>query len=110
MNTDVVGKYIRLREENADIDEQIKALEVIILSQYRNDDRIKIFAGRKTITLSDSIFEKLESAGVITTVMETRKKKLEEFDVEVQRLILGNPDNYTEKISKESIRINNEKA
>jgi len=34
---------------------------------------------------------------------------LEEFDVDIQKMILENPNNYTEKVSKESIRIVKEK-
>lgn len=106
---DVVAKYIELKAQNKEIDEQLSALETVILEEHRNDQRIKIYAGRKTVTIKEETYEKLESVGVDTDVVEKRKKKIEEFDVDVQTIIMSNPQNVDIKYSKESIRIAKEK-
>lgn len=103
--SDIVTKYIELKKMVKDVEEQIAALETIILSEHRDDDRIIITSGRKTITLTDDAYARLEQIGILTTVTETRKKDIKEFDIDVQTIILHNKDNYTEKNWKESIRI-----
>ena len=104
---DLVAELIKLKRESKNIEERIGALETLVFStpSLKQDDRIKIVAGRKTITLTDQCYESLKVAGVETEVVETRKKKLDEFDIEVQNAILKNKENYVEKITKESIRI-----
>lgn len=102
---DVVQEFIELKEELKAKEERLSALEAVILSEHREDERITIVAGRKTLTINADTYENLKSVGISTVVVEERNKKLEEFDVDIQKLILDNPDNYTEKTSKESIRI-----
>ena len=104
---DLVAELIKLKRESKNIEERIGALETLVFSNpsLKQDDRIKVVAGRKTITLTDQCYESLKVAGVETEVVETRKKKLDEFDIEVQNAILKNKENYVEKITKESIRI-----
>lgn len=104
---DTVAKYVELRKEKDAIDEQLKALENLILLEHRDDDRIKIYAGRKTYVLKEKTYEILERIGIETTVVKL--KELKDFDSETQKLILSNPENYEVKTSKESIRINNKK-
>jgi hypothetical protein len=102
---DVVAMWIELKKQSKDIEEKLKALETVILNEYRDDERIKVVSGRKTTILSDEAYEKLSQLGITTEVTEVRKKKLEEFDIDVQNILLNNPKNYTEKITKESLRI-----
>lgn len=102
---DVVGAYIQLKEIESHNKERLSALETLILANFRNDKRITIVAPRKTIIVKDEVYENLESVGISTTVVEERRKKLEEFDIEIQNSILNNEENYTLKLSKESIRI-----
>ena len=104
---DLVGEFVKLKKLNKELDEKLSALELLIFSNtdLKKDERIKITAGRKSITLTDECYEILEIAGVETEILEKRKKKLEEFDISVQEKILSEPSNYVEKISKESIRI-----
>jgi hypothetical protein len=102
---DIVAEYIELKKKYKEIDEKLSALETLIFAEHRNDDRIKITAGRKSYTLTDECYEALEVAGLEVEVVETRKKKLDEFDIGVQKSILENPKNYVEKITKESIRL-----
>ncbi len=102
---DIVGQYIELREQAKEIDEKVKALELVILDSYRDDNRIKIFAGRKSYIIKPSTYETLSAVGIETEVVERRLKKLEEFDIDVQKSILNNKENYEEKITKESVRI-----
>ena len=47
---DVVGRYLELRKQKSEIEEQLVALETLILQNHRDDERIKTDAGRKTIT------------------------------------------------------------
>jgi hypothetical protein len=102
---DYVADFISLKEQYKEIEEKLKALELVILNDYRDDDRIKIVAPRKTITIKDETYEKLETAGIETTVTEVRKKKFEEFDIDVQNILNGNEKNFDIKYSKESIRV-----
>lgn len=102
---DYVGEYITLKKQLKEIQEKLSSLELFILEEHRDDDRITISAPRKTITLKDEVYERLEKVGVETNVVETRKKKLEEFDVDVRSIIENNPENFSIKLSKESIRV-----
>lgn len=104
---DLVGEFVKLKKMSKELEEKMSALELLIFSNpdLRKDERIKITAGRKSITLKDECYEILEIAGVETEIIEKRKKKLEEFDIAVQEKILSEPSNYVEKITKESIRI-----
>lgn len=103
---DYVGKFIQLKEQQADIKEQLLALENIIFSkdEYRNDNRIKISKGRETIVIKEDTYDRLQSIGIDVTI--PRFKELKEFDAEVRDMILSNENNYETKVSKESIRIN----
>ncbi len=103
---DVVQEYIDLKTDIKTSSEKLAALETVILKDHREDERIKIVAPRKTIVINADTYENLKSVGVQTQVTETRNKVLKEFDIEIQKLILENEDNFTEKLSKESIRIN----
>jgi hypothetical protein len=104
---DIVGTYVETKKQIKALEERLAALEVVLLNDesFRNDERIKVSAGRKTITITDECYELLESVGEETYVIEKRRKKLEEFDVDVQKIITNNPLNFTEKLSKESVRI-----
>lgn len=102
---DFVELWIELKKQSKEVDEKLKALETLILTEYRDDERIKVVSGRKSITINDEAYSKLSEMGIDVEVTEVRKKKLEEFDIEVQRILLNNPKNYTEKITKESLRI-----
>lgn len=105
MATDYVGEFIALKEQKKELDEKLKALELVILNEHRDDDRIKIISPRKTMTLKESVYEKLEQIGITPYVTEQRPKKLEELDVDVQEVLMDNEDNFTIKYSKESIRV-----
>jgi hypothetical protein len=102
---DIVAEYVDLKKKSKEIDERLSALETLIFAEHRDDERIKIVSGRKTITLTDECYEALQVAGLEVEVVETRKKKLDEFDIAIQKSILENPKNFTEKVSKESIRV-----
>lgn len=101
---DYVGDYISLKENAKKLDEQIGALEVLILANHRDDERIRI-SRKSTIVINEEAYRSLESVGISTKITETRPKKIGEFDKEIQELILKNPDNYEETFSKEWIRI-----
>lgn len=103
--TDVVKEFIELKEKMDKDKERLSALDTIILAEHRDDPRIKISSGRKTFSINADTYDNLKAVGVITTVTEVRNKNLEEFDVDIQKMILENPNNYTEKVSKESIRV-----
>lgn len=105
MEKDYVGEYIHLKQQLKEIEEKLKAYEMFILEENRDDERITIVAPRKTITLTDDVYARLESLGLETDVVEKRKKKLEEFDIDVQAIIKDNPENFSIKLSKESIRV-----
>lgn len=104
-NKDIVGRYIEVKQDIKAKETEMAALELLVLSEHRDDPRIKIVAGRKSITLTEAGYEIIRMLGVTTTVTETRNKKLEEFDVEIQESIVQNPDNVEIKTSKESVRI-----
>ena len=87
----------------------MSALDTLILAEHRDDPRIKIVSGRKSLSINADTYDNLKAVGVVTTVTEVRNKNLEEFDVDIQEMILDNPSNYTEKVSKESIRVVKEK-
>lgn len=106
---DIVELYIQARREKKEIEARISALETLILAERPDDDRIKIYAGRKSYEIKDETYQNLEAVGIKTTVVETRRLKLKEFPEEIQKNILSNPDNYIETTSKESIRIRKEK-
>ncbi len=106
---DVVKEFIELKEKMKKDQEMLSALDTIILAEHREDPRIKIIAGRKSLSINADTYDNLKAVGVVTTVTEVRNKNLEEFDVDIQKMILENPNNYTEKVSKESIRIVKEK-
>lgn len=107
LDVDIVGEYVETKKQIKTLEERLAALEVVLLNNedFRKDERVKISSGRRTITITDECYDLLATVGEETYVVEKRRKKLEEFDVEIQRVILGNPKNYTEKLSKESIRI-----
>lgn len=106
---DIVELYIQARREKEEIEARISALETLILAERPDDERIKIYAGRKSYEIKDETYQNLEAVGIKTTVVETRRLKLKEFPEEIQKSILSNPDNYIETTSKESIRIRKEK-
>ena len=106
---DVVKEFIELKEKINKDKERLSALDTIILAEHRDDPRIKIVAGRKSLSINADTYDNLKAVGVITTVTEVRNKNLEEFDVDIQEMILDNQSNYTEKVSKESIRVVKEK-
>lgn len=102
---DVVKEFIELKEKISQDQERLSALDTLILSEHRDDPRISIVAGRKSVTINADTYDNLKAVGIATTVTEVRNKTLDEFDVDIKAMILENPDNYTEKVSKESIRI-----
>ena len=104
---DIVGAYVETKKQIKALEERLAALEVVLLNdeQFRNDERIKVSSGRKTIVITDECYDLLAAVGEETYIVEKRRKKLEEFDVYIQKVILNNPINYTEKVSKESVRI-----
>ena len=51
----------------------------------------------ETIVIKPDTYERLEAVGIQTEITETRKKKLEEFDIAVQKVILDNPENYEKR-------------
>lgn len=108
-NRDIVQEYIDLKAEIKEKNEQMRALETLILEDHRDDDRITITKGREKIEIHADVYENLKSVGVPTTVTEKRNKALDEFDVDIQKMILDNPDNYTKKVSKESVRVKKQK-
>ena len=105
MVDDVVGKYIELKNQYKTIEEQLRALELFIFKEHRDDERIMIVAPRKTLTITEKAYGLLESIGVETDVVETRKRKLDEFDEETKAILLQNEKNFDIKLSKESVRL-----
>jgi len=105
MATDIVATWIEIKKEIKELDEKLKALELLIINEHRDDERIKIVAGRKSYVIKPETYELLERVGVETFVVERRRKELSEFDVEVQNTILHNEKNYEVKTTKESLRI-----
>ena len=106
---DVVKEFIELKEKMNEDKERLSALDTLILAEHRDDPRIKIVSGRKSLSINADTYDNLKAVGVVTTVIAVRNKVLEEFDVDIQKMILENPNNYTEKVSKESIRVVKEK-
>lgn len=106
---DVVKEFIELKEKMNEDKERLSALDTLILAEHRDDPRIKIVSGRKSLSINADTYDNLKAVGVVTTVTAVRNKVLEEFDVDIQKMILENPSNYTEKVSKESIRVVKEK-
>ena len=106
---DVVKEFIELKEKMNEDKERLSALDTLILAEHRDDPRIKIVSGRKSLSINADTYDNLKAVGVVTTVTAVRNKILEEFDVDIQKMILENPNNYTEKVSKESIRVVKEK-
>ena len=106
---DVVKEFIELKEKMNEDKERLSALDTLILAEHRDDPRIKIVSGRKSLSINADTYDNLKAVGVVTTVTAVRNKVLEEFDVDIQNMILWNPNNYTEKVSKESIRVVKEK-
>lgn len=106
-SVDFVGNIIKLKAQKKAIEEQIKANEVMIFNddELRSDPRITIVKGRETITLTDDAYERLEEIGIETTIKIERRKDLGEFAKDIQEVLLSNEENYTKKISKESIRV-----
>ena len=104
---DVVGEFVSVKKELKVLEEKLSALETIISSNefLKQDERIKVVSGRKSIIIKDETYELLESIGIQTTITEVRKKKIDEFDIEIQNTILKDKDNYVEKITKESLRL-----
>lgn len=106
---DVVKEFIDLKVKMSEDKELLSALDTIIINEHRDDPRIKIVSGRKSLSINADTYDNLKAVGVVTTVTEVRNKNLEEFDIDIQKMILENPNNYTEKVSKESIRVVKEK-
>ena len=104
--SDIVKDFIELKHSMKDNKEVLSALETVILTEHRSDSRIKIVSGRKTVSINADTYENLKAVSIVTTVTETRNKVLKEFDVDIQKMIMENDNNYTETVSKESIRIN----
>jgi predicted CopG family antitoxin len=102
---DYVGEYVVLKQQLKEIQEKLASLELFILEEHRDDERISVVAPRKTITIKDEVYDRLEKVGVETDVIEKRKKKLEEFDIDVRTIIESNAENFNIKLSKESIRV-----
>lgn len=104
---DYIAEFIEKKNQAKELDDEIRALEVLILNdpESKNDERITIIKGRETYTITDYAYEGLEMAGISIEVQETRKKKLNEFDIDVQKLLLSNSLNYELKTTKESIRV-----
>ena len=107
METDIVGVFIETKKAIKELEEKLAALEVVLFNnpELVEDPRIKISAPRKTILITDECYDLLSKVGEETFVVEQRRKKLEEFDIDTQKIILGNPKNYIEKLSKPSVRI-----
>lgn len=102
---DYVGRYIELKNNVKKEIEEIEALELIILSEHRDDKRIKIYAPRKTYSLTDEAYEILNTINYETEITVVRRKELREFDEKIQETILKNERLFKLKLSKESIRI-----
>lgn len=95
---DLIGEFVRLKEYDKELKEKISAIQTLILidkETAEKDDRIKIVEGKKTYVLTERAYERLEMVGERTEIVETRKKKYEEFDVQVQAEIIRNEENYT---------------
>ena len=102
---DYVGEYIDLKKQLKEIQEKLASLELFILEEHRDDERITVVAPRKTLTIKEEVYQRLESIGIDVEVVEHRKKKLEEFDIDVRTVIENNSENFDIKLSKESIRV-----
>lgn len=95
---DLIGEFVRLKEYDKELKEKISAIQTLILidkETAEKDDRIKIVEGKKTYVLTERAYERLEMVGERTEIVETRKKKYEEFDIQVQAEIIRNEENYT---------------
>lgn len=105
MADDIVATWVETKKQLKELEEKLKALELLILNEHRDDERVKVVAGRKSYVIKPETYELLERVGVETYVVERRRKELNEFDVEVQKTILHNEKNYEVKTTKESLRI-----
>lgn len=107
MEENIVASYIELKQKVKEETEQLSALENLILSNenHRKDERIKIVAGRRSISIKPETYEILESVGIETKKTVIQLKEIDDFDIEEREMILSNPENIIEKVSKESIRI-----
>lgn len=109
-NKDIITEYIALKKRVKEDTEKILAIEVMIFDDkenYEKDERITLVNPRETIDITDGGYERLQFAEVEIDVTKqvTTRKKLKDFDIDVQTLILQNPENYTKKYSKPSIRV-----
>jgi hypothetical protein len=107
MEENIVASYIELKQKVKEETEQLSALENLILSNenHRKDERIKIVAGRRSISIKPETYEILESVGIETKKTVIQLKEIDDFDIKEREMILSNPENIIEKVSKESIRI-----
>jgi len=72
---DIVKEFIELKEKMKKDQERLSALDTIILAEHRDDPRIKIIAGRKSLSINADTYDNLKAVGVVTTVTEVRNKK-----------------------------------
>jgi hypothetical protein len=105
----VIDEFIELKEELKQKEKRLAALETIILDERPKNDRIVIVSGRKTIVIKPETYQTLDASGIETTIVETRLRKIDEFDSDTRTVILSNPENVIEKTTKEWIRIRKEK-
>lgn len=94
---DLVGEFVRLKNYEKELKEKISAIQTLLLidDETENDDRVKVVRGKKTYVLTERAYERLEMVGERTEIVETRKKTYEEFDVEIQKEIIKNEENFT---------------
>ncbi len=101
----IIDEYIELKEDVKAKEKRLSALETIILDEKPESDRITIVKGRQSIVIKPETYERLNSVGVETEVVETRLKKIDEFDIDTRKVILANPDNITIKETKSWVKI-----
>ena len=108
---DLINEFIRLKGYDKEIKEKISALQTLLLidENTEKDDRVKVVRGKETYILTERAYERLALIGERIEVVETRRKKFDEFDVEVQKEILKNEENYTTTKRSDYILVNRKK-
>lgn len=104
-----VSEYISLKEDSKVISEKIDALAVVIMNDddLRKDERITIVTKVSAKVIKESTYEKLSDLGEQINITETitRRKKFEEFDIDVQNALLQSEENFEESKKTEYIKI-----
>lgn len=107
---DLVGEYVEARQWEKDVKAKIGVLKTLILAKpdLLKDTRIKVVEGRKRYAIHPDTYKRLEMTGV--NVLKEGYKDLKDFDIDIQEIILSNPDNYLMTQDSPQIRVNKKGA